>query len=529
MDNQHSPVRVRPAHLASILVVLTVVAAWGLGRTRHASPGEAPTLATVTAQTPEQYRRQLEAMMRSQTQGPDAAQMQRMQRMQQAMQQAMQQLGGAQPVPAAATPPKVEIVKETATSVELVVSLPDGETASGGIKFEPNRAYTPTPAELEARSRLGRSVFGAHVIHSATAGGQLILSYVVPGSALPVTLRERLYGRPTESAGLQFFRSAYAQGVLNAWTGVQTGYAIGEHLSGLQPKAPWDKLAKNYKQVSKALDMAEQYDQWMLHLDALETCARTPTQTVTQNAYRDNPGYQQQTLNSIQQARSEVQQATGLNYVNREATVGMQLTKGPGIMSEMTGKVSDWNDEALKDIGDGLVQDASKLVDCDLARPPPSLGDGTIVYHMKRAHWRFVQDEEWETRGTISIFPGPAGTLEVRGSGEFKGHHTASAPGDLVIQCKGQSEYEGSGGLGTLSIGGTSVGGACLVGASKGAMQQRDYGAADAGFSCQFTNVDLDNGGSYEVHALGEESQWAMCTLEIKVHKEQMSAPTATQ
>ena len=150
MDNQHSPVRVRPAHLASILVVLTVVAAWGLGRTRHASPGEAPTLATVTAQTPEQYRRQLEAMMRSQTQGPDAAQMQRMQRMQQAMQQAMQQLGGAQPVPAAATPPKVEIVKETATSVELVVSLPDGETASGGIKFEPNRAYTPTPAELEA-------------------------------------------------------------------------------------------------------------------------------------------------------------------------------------------------------------------------------------------------------------------------------------------------------------------------------------------------------------------------------------------
>ena len=67
---------------------------------------------------------------------------------------------------------------------------------------------------------------------------------------------------------------------------------------------------------------------------------------------------------------------------------------------------------------------------------------------------------------------------------------------------------------------------AALVGASKGPMQQRDYGAADAGFSCRFTNVDLDNGGSHEVHALGEESEWAVCTLELKVHKEQMSAPT---
>ena len=522
MDTSRVAPRLRPVHLALGLVILVLIAVWGFVRTRHASTAAVPAVAALTAQTPEQYRRQLEAMMGTQAQGPTAAQLQSLQR-------AMQQAVNASAVPDAGTPPRVELVKETATSVELVVSLPDGETASGGISFEPNRAYTPTPAELEAQAKLGRSVFGAHLTHSTTPGDRAVLSYVVPGSALPVSLRERLYGRASESAGPQLIRAAQAQGVLNAWTGVQTGYAIGEHLSGLQPKAPWDKLAKNYKQVSKALDMADQYDQWMLRLDALETCARNPTQTVTQNAYRDDPAYQQQTLNAIQQARSEVQQATGLNYVNREATVATQLTKGPGIMSAMTGKVSDWNDAALKDVGDGLVQDASKLVDCDLARPPPSLGDGTIVYHMKRAHWRFVEEEEWETRGTVSIFPGPAGTVQVRGSGEFKGHHKASAPGDLIIKCAGQSEYGGSGGLGTLSVSGTSVGGACLVGASAGPMQQRDYGAADAGFSCQFSNVDLENGGSYEVHAQGEETEWAVCTLEIKVRKEHMAGPPNTQ
>jgi hypothetical protein len=507
-----------------VLVTVALIGAWVFGRARHGGRPVAPTPAATRAEIPEQYRRQLEAMMGPQAQGPETAQLQSMQR---AMQQAMQQMGSAQPLPTATTAPKVELVRETATSVELDVTLPDGETARGGISFEPNRAYTPTPAELEAQSKSGRSVFGVHLTPSTTPGGRVVHSYVVPGNALPVPLRERLYGRSTETAGPQLIRAAWAQGVLNAWTGVQTGYTIGEHVSGLQPKAPWDKLAKNYKQVSKALDMAEQFDQWMLRLDALETCARNPTQTVTQNAYRDNPAYQQQTLDAIQQARSEVQQATGLNYVNREATVAMQLTKGPGILSETTGKVSDWNDAALKDIGDGLVQDASKLIDCDLARPPPSLGDGTILYHMKRAHWRFVEEEEWETRGTVSIFPGPAETLVVRGSGAFKGHHTASAPGDLIIKCEGLSEYGGSGGYGTLSISGSSVGGTCQVGASKGPMQQRDYGAADAGFSCRFDKVDWENGGSYEVHADGEESQWATCTLEIKTHKDHMSAPAA--
>jgi len=530
MDDSQRRGSLRPAHLALALVGLVVVAAWVIGRTRH--PPVAPTLAAAAAQTPEQYRQQLEAMMHAQGQGANAAPLQSMQ---QAMQQAMQQMGSAQPIPAAATPPRVEVVKETATSLELAVTLPDGETANGGITFELNQAYTPTPAEREAQSKLGRSVFGVHLAPSTSPDGRAVLSYFVPGNALPAPLRQRLYGGPTESAGPQLIRAAWAQGVLNAWTGVQTGYAIGGHLSGLQPKAPWEKAAKNYKQVSKAWDMAQQFDQWMLRLDALETCARNPTQTVTQNAYRDNPASQQQTLDAIAQARSEVQQATGLNYVNREATVAMQLVKGPGLLSETTGKVSDWNDAALKDIGDGLVQDASKLVDCDLARPPPPLGDGTIVYHMKRAHYQWVEEEEWEVRGTVSISPGPAGTVLVTGSGAFKGHHTSAPPGDLLIRCEGLSEVSGTAGgdligaKGSLAVSATSVGGACEVGPHAGPMDKRDYGAADAGFSCQFTNVDIDNGGSYEVHAQGEESRWATCALEIKTRKDHMSAPVASQ
>jgi len=531
MDDEHRRRRLKAGKLAILIVAAALLAVWIFARKRHTdAPATAPLAA---AGLTEQYRWQLEAMG-AQTRGPDVA---RLQAMQQAMQGAMQQMRGAQPPPPATptAPAKVEVLRETATSVELNVTLPDGETASGGITFEPNRPYMPTAAELEAHSKSGRSVFGVHLTRSATPDGRAVLSYFVPGNALPAWLRERLYGRSSESAGPQLIRAAWAQGVLNSWTGVQTGYAIGEHVSGLQPKAPWDKAAKNYKQVAKAWEMAEQFDQWMTRLDALEACARNPTHTVTQNAYRDDPAYQQQTLNAIAQARSDVQQATGLNYVNREATVAMQFVKGPGILSETTGKVSDWNDEALKDIGNGLVDDASKLVDCDLGRPPPPLGDGTIVYHMKRKNWRWVEEQEWEVRGTVSLYPGPAGSVVVRGAGEFKGHHKSALPADLVIECAGQSEVGGTGAgdligaQGVLTVSASSVGGSCEVGARAGPMRKQDYGAADAGFSCSFNHVDLDNGGTYQVHADGEEAEWALCELEIKPHKQYGSAPAASQ
>jgi hypothetical protein len=43
----------------------------------------------------------------------------------------------------------------------------------------------------------------------------------------------------------------------------------------------------------------------------------------------------------------------------------------------------------------------------------------------------------------------------------------------------------------------------------------RHPGYASQGISCSFENVDLVNGGSYEVQSDGEEAQWTKCAIEL--------------
>lgn len=418
--------------------------------------------------------------------------------------------------PAQTLPAHVRISGDGITHTELAVSLPDGSTAEETINLTANRPYTPTPAELAEQSHSGREVFGAKLSDDGgSTDTHFTLEYVVPASALPASVRERLYGTAPAASRGGVIGAAWAQPALNVWTGVATGFAAGKYLSDLQPSIPGSKVLSNWEKVGQALDMSNQYAGWMQQLDALEECARHPTHTLTQNAYQDNPGYQQQTIASIQQARSEVQQATGLDYVNQEANVAMKFTKAPGLLSEATGAVAKWNDAALKDIGNGLVNDAAKLVNCDLAPPPDRQPkDGTIKYQMHREGYLDFTREDHVVNGTFVMSSGPQGTVLLRGDGGFKGkvesqkYHTSNS-------CEGHSEITGGGASTSLRVGGNPVTGTCLYVSPN---YSADVGPAqsDTAFECDFKNVDLVNGGSYEVKAQGEEAQWTVCSLELK-------------
>lgn len=509
MSQQNQDARRARVPVIAGVLLLAGLLALGLGRLRHA-----PAAAPLAGAQPD--LRQLQQLM--QAQGAALADPQQLQAMQRQMLQQMQQAVPAQATPPAAEiPPRVQVVKDTPTSVQLAVTLPEGQVAGVTVNFQPGVPYMPNAAEHAAQ---GREVFGVRLTQADTPDGKrVLLSYVVPTSAIPPELRERILGK-AQSAGLELVRAAHAQ-ALNTWTGLQTGYDLGKYGSGIKPKT-LGKLYSNYKKVVKAWDSSEQYSVWMQEFDAMERCARNPTQTVTQNAYQQDPGYQQRTIDAIQQARSEAQQAAGLGFVNQEASVAMQLTEAPGALRGVTDKVADWNNAALRDVGNQLVTDTGKLVDCDLAPPPDrNRGDGTIKYHMHRAGYLDYEEEDWVVSGTVNLVPGgPAGGFEIRGEGAFKGGKK-SARQRVTWRCEGTSEVSGGGGGGgdgqrqPLWVGGGVTGGDCTMTQPNRTIDW-GAGAADAGFRCDFPSVDVVNGGSYEVQADGEEARWTTCELELK-------------
>lgn len=415
---------------------------------------------------------------------------------------------GPRPASGNASPP-IRVIDDRPTSLKLAVTLPDGGIVTDTIDFLPNQTYQPTPAELQSESSGARQVFGARF---RVEGGRLLMNYVVRTQTLPMELRERLGGKSDGAASIDLVSSAWAQPAMGPWTGIQTGMSIGDYTSNMvKGLKPFSKLASNAEKVGGALALAEQFEQWMQAFDQLENCARNPTHQVTQEAYQKDPGYQQRTVDAISQARSEVTQATGLSYVNQEANVGMQLAHAPGILTQLTKAVSGWNDSALLDIGNGLLADASKLVDCDLAPPPPPAGDGTITYHLHREGFFGIDVDDQVVKVSLSLSPAisipvpGANAVDVRGLGEFKGKIVSQQSNE----CSGTADVRGGSSFGHMHMSGGAVSGKC-VGA------RFEDAARNAAFTCDFDGVDVVNGGTYEVQAAGEFAAWTSCKLELK-------------
>jgi hypothetical protein len=414
----------------------------------------------------------------------------------------------ANPVPATLSGPgpaaQVRVVSESATSVQLALTLPDNESVEETITIQPGRRYTPTPAELAEAARTGRQTFAVKFSSApeGTAGTRLTLEYFVPYSAFPEVLRRRVLGPPATTSHFEIVSSAWAEDEGGLGAGVSTAADFHE----------------GYENIESALDKSQEHSDWMAQLDALINCARNPTSALTQSAFRQDPQYQQRTIDAIEQARSEVKQATAMRFLNQETSVASGLVEGPlGQVVGLTGAVSDWNESTLRYIANQQIMDVSKLISCDLAPPPPKQkqGDGTITYHMHREGYLDYDEEDRINKGTFDLKPGPvAGAVSLTGEGEFKGRMSASKVGTKG-QCKGTSEIHGGGYSGDLEISGSPVGGQCLFD-DHGKVTELSPTDSDTAFSCTFHNVDVVNGGKYEVHADGEESPWATCALELK-------------
>jgi hypothetical protein len=406
---------------------------------------------------------------------------------------------------------KTQVVSQSKTSVQLLFTFPDGATADETITIQPDQQYMPTPEELARAAQSGKQTY--NLKFAAVPDGpdrtQITLQYFVPYSSLPPDAQQAIHQQATSADWFQLVPSAWAQGPggAGAGMGVKAGFGVGKQVFG------------TLMNIRNAMKKSEQNYDWMNQLDTLENCAKNPTNPVTQRAYEENPVYRDQTVAGIEQARSVVQQVTAVRFLAQENAVAAGLIGGPfGII---LGGLTYLNDMTLKDVANRQISDIAKSVtECEPSPPPkPGQGDGTLVYHMHREGYLDYNEETRLVQGAFTLQPGPVdGSFTLAGKGEFQGSMQSSRFG-TSSQCKGESEISGGGMSASFLISSSPVTGGCQF-IERGKVTQLGPNDSDTGFVCEFQNVDLVNGGSYEVHANGEESQWATCRLELTPRQE---------
>jgi hypothetical protein len=398
---------------------------------------------------------------------------------------------------------KTQIVSQSSTSARLVFTFPDGATADETVVIQPDQQYSPTPEELAQASQSGLQAY--NVKFSAVPDGpdhmQITWQYFVPYTSLPPDMQQMVRQQATSASWFQLVPSAWAQGS-GGGMGVKAGFGAAKG------------VFKAFKNIEDAADKSVQNYDWMNQLDALEDCAKHPTNPVTQKAYQDNPAYRDQTVAGIEGARSVVEQVTAVRFLALENAVASGFVGGP--FAGALGTLTAWNDKTLQYVANQQISDIAKSVTkCEAEPPQPEQGDGKIVYHMHRQGYLDFDEEMRLVQGYFTLHSGPvAGSVELIGRGKFQGNMKSSRF-KTSSQCKGQSEISGGGIYGSLRISGNPVLGGCDYNNGNKTIQLGPNDS-DTGFVCEFHNVDLVNGGSYEVHAEGEESQWAACALDLK-------------
>ncbi|MBZ5501447.1 MAG: hypothetical protein LAN59_04280 [Acidobacteriia bacterium] len=405
---------------------------------------------------------------------------------------------------------KIRVISQSNTAAHLILTFPDNLIADETITLTPGEQYTPTAAELEEATRSGVLIYNRKF--SAKAEGadetRITLQYFVPYSAVPAELQQTIRGQAPSAQWWDLVPSAWAQesGEMGAGVGVSSSFGVAKAGVG----ALWN--------IASAFSKSQQNQSWMQQMDALQNCAQNPTNPVTQKAYQDNPAYREQTVSGVQQARSEVQQVTGMRFLNQGVATATGLVGGP--LKLVTAPVSMWNDRALKDIADQQIRDVAKSVDCDPAPTnnplhvdPREHADGTIQYHYHREGYQGFDEDDRFFKGQFNIQSPLPGYYTVTGTGPFKTRARSSQAGTKST-CQGHERIGGGGPPSTFQIGGGVTDGECDV-VERGRTTHDQYGGGAAGFECSFHNLDFVNGGRYSSTGDGLDGQYGVCTLEL--------------
>jgi hypothetical protein len=425
---------------------------------------------------------------------------------------------------------KAQVLSQSSNSARFSLTFPDGITAETTITITPGH-YVPNAAEIARAQTTGvqtyRVQFSSESVSETKA--RIVLRYFVPNAVVPAGLQPRL--QANSASFFQFVPDAYAQegGNLGMDVATDTGIEVAKEV--LKQQAEHGKVSKHlpvplsrFVDVLNAFKKETEHLDWLDQLRALEDCAKNPTNPLTQKAFQDDPNYQQQTLEGIADARSDVTQMTGMRYLNLVTSVATDLVDGP--LGAITSPISSYNDGTLKNLADDRVKETGGLVSCGEAPPPPekNRGDGRITFRTQLQYFNGLDKYERLVESDFELVRdanSSAGVLRIHGIGDFK-QNSESAKYKTKSKCKAQAEVSGNASSimdhSMLTIGSNMINGSgdCEMVSAGRVFHSSNY--QDPGAVCRFENVDLVNGGEYTVHADGEPAWEAgtECVLQLR-------------
>ncbi len=423
--------------MGSVVLVVIVLAGWGLKTllARPKSPQE----------TMEEFARQAQAQAQAQAraagQMPDMAKLASLAALsdsnlspaaQMAMLQLVQKHQVSMTTAAYLVQAKAKVLSQSSNSVRYSLTFPDGVTSETTITLTPGQSYSPTAAEIARAQKTGvqayRVQFSARTESETKA--HMTLRYFVPDAAMPPSLQQRLQNK--SASFLQLVPSAYADGNLGIDVVSDTGVEVTKEV--LKQAAEHGNLSKEFPTpLSRFVDLANAFKKetehldWIDQLNFLDYCANNPTNPLTQKAYQQDPNYQKQTMQGLQDARSDVMQMTAMRFLNLATSVATDLVDGP--MGAITAPVSSYNDGTLKGMADDRINEVKKqFPECkpaDRFEPgqyQPMQGNFTYSYNLTSHECRTQcvdYEEQSKGEGTVHLKPNDMGYLYGEGTGNI--------------------------------------------------------------------------------------------------------------
>jgi hypothetical protein len=428
---------------------------------------------------------------------------------------------------------KIQLIGKTKTPLHFLMSFPDGGTIDETITILPNQPYTPSGADLERAARARSRVYNPRLKFKKNGPDSLqaTLEYNVPYSALPKEVLERIgapaQGAPPSTAG--FFNL-----VPPAWGQARV---IAEPTAGLF----FNMLAEHWKEIDKLtgkevetplslaadaplalldlfISMKELGGQ-MSQIGDLQDCTKNPTNPLTEKASHD-PNYEHDVLDPLSDSKFDV----GLSFFPKVGNLAAgylthSLPFGSGFLLS---PFLSMNDDAIKSINEGHIEDAEKLVvKCDkpIELTPgafrPMKGTFEYTYNLVNDKMCLQQQAQGgcsfhtatrQAQGKFSLNPDNFGLLVGDGAG------TIQEQADMhVDKTKASSRSTKSGAaVAEFKCGGDPQSGVIQMTIHGEALKFDEEGQGPGGesyspihlnsssfsTSCEFRNVDFTKGGA---------------------------------
>lgn len=399
----------------------------------------------------------------------------------------------------------------------------------------PDQVYFPTVAELQAAASGDKIYDLQHSFEEVGGIPQLTIHYFVPYEAMSEEFRASIQSSGTGSAAAMVGLLPHAEASEGASGAVietiikslatEKIPGLGEFFRALDPAISAYKLSQSKTYFSE--------------LEQLRKCAENPTNPLTKKTYQENPSEKAKIVDQINEAESQVSQLTGARLLNLVAKTGAKFTDASFAGKLFFDSVAKWNDETLKQVTEGWIDDARKaVVACEPAKIRLA---GTIKYKFSRSDEGCAGGDEYcyeikeEHTGSGSFSVTTSGTAIIgNGTGiydqtrtkvitkkpsdpltEYDGEYNIATGGHVQLKVEGVQSPTirltvNGGGL--LTEEGTSTRYVLYYGDSRVTAEQDEiHRDTTGGFVCYFEGVDLVKGGTYEVDVKGGDD--GSCTL----------------